>query len=159
MRTLITEYRGWEIFFDTDKEEFYTVSNKYDKDNIKKSFAATKKFIDDYIKSNFNFKPILVQSEPSIFRGTEIRKITGIRKDGDFMFEDKEGKPKRFSKYDERDYFLVNQDNDCLLENILALELQSKGIDSQIKELKEKLIKVDVRQIKEKFLNEKINDK
>ena len=159
MRTLITEYRGWEIFFDTDKEEFYTVSNEYDKDNIKKSFAATKKFIDDYIKSNFNFKPILVQNESSIYRDMEIRKITGIRKDGDFIFEDKEGNPKRFSKYDARDYFLVNQDNDYLFENIRALELQSKGIGSQIKELKEKLIKVDVRQIKEKLLNEKINDK
>ena len=78
MRTLITEYRGWEIFFDTDKEEFYTVSNEYDKDNTKKYFASTKKFIDDYIKENNEFKPILVQKQQSMYSDGEIIKLIGI---------------------------------------------------------------------------------
>ena len=112
MRTLITEYRGWEIFFDTDKEEFYTISNEYDKDITKKSFASTKKFVDDYIKENNSFKPILVQKEPSMFNNGEIIKLIGIRKDGDFMYEDKDGKKQRLSSYNEKDYFLINPEND-----------------------------------------------
>jgi hypothetical protein len=39
-----------EIYFDTDSEEFYTLSNQYDKENTKKSFASTKKYIDDLHK-------------------------------------------------------------------------------------------------------------
>jgi hypothetical protein len=50
-----------EIYFDTDSEEFYTLSNQYDKENTKKSFASTKKNIDDYIKENSSFKPVMVQ--------------------------------------------------------------------------------------------------
>lgn len=152
MRTLITNYRGWEIFFDTDREEFYTVSNEYDKDNTKKSFASTKKFIDDYIKENSNFKPILVQSMGSIFEDKKVIKLIGIRKDGDFMYEDANGDKKRLSRYDEGKYFLINPDNDYLFENIASLELQEKQISAQIKSLKEKVLKVDVKQIRENIL-------
>lgn len=155
MRTLITEYRGWEIFFDTDKEEFYTVSNEYDKDNIKKSFASTKKFIDDYIKENNEFKPILVQKEPSIFNNGEVIKLIGIRKDGDFMYEDKDGKKQRLSSYNEKDYFLINPENDEPFKRIAELEKKREEIGSEIKEIKKIIIKVDAKKIKQNILGNK----
>ncbi len=154
MRTLITEYRGWEIFFDTDKEEFYTVSNEYDKDNTKKTFASTKKFVDDYIKENNSFKPILVQKEPSMFNNGEIIKLIGIRKDGDFMYEDKDGKKQRLSSYNEKDYFLINPENDETFKKIAELEKKRDEIGSEIKELKKTIIKVDVKQVKKNLLGE-----
>ena len=154
MRTLITEYRGWEIFFDTNKEEFYTVSNEYDKDNSKKSFASTKKFIDDYIKENNEFKDILVQKEPSMFNNVEVIKLIGIRKDGDFMYEDKDGKKQRLSSYNEKDYFLINPENDEHFKKIAELEKKRDEIGSEIKEIKKKLIKVDVKQVKKNILGE-----
>jgi len=154
MRTLITEYRGWEIFFDTDKEEFYNISNQYDKDNVKKSFASAKKFIDDYIKENNQFKPILVQKEPSMFNDGGIIKLIGIRKDGDFMYEDKDGKKQRLSSYNEKDYFLINPENDIPFKKIAELEKSRDEIGSEIKEIKKTIIKVDVKQIKKNFLVE-----
>lgn len=155
MRTLITEYRGWEIFFDTEKEEFYTVSSQYDKDISKKSFASTKKFVDDYIKENNNFKPILVQKEPSIFNSGEIIKLIGIRKDGDFMYEDKDGVKHRLSSYSEKDYFLLNPENEEPFKKISELEKKREKIGDEIKEIKKTIIKVDVKQIKEKILSDK----
>lgn len=154
MRTLITEYRGWEIFFDTDKEEFYTISNEYDKDITKKSFASTKKFVDDYIKENNSFKPILVQKEPSMFNNGEIIKLIGIRKDGDFMYEDKDGKKQRLSSYNEKDYFLINPENDEPFKKIAELEKKRDEIGSEIKEIKKTIIKVDVKQVKKNLLGE-----
>lgn len=79
MRVEIANYRGWEISFDTDKEEFYCLSNEYDNDVNKKSFSASKKYIDDYIKLNKEFKPFFVTSKDS--RERKI-KIVGVRKDG-----------------------------------------------------------------------------
>ena len=152
MRTLITDYRGWEIFFDTDKEEFYTVSNEYDKDNTKKSFASTKKFIDDYIKENNEFKPVLVQKEESIYSDKVIIKLIGIRKDGKFMYEDKDGKKQQLSSYYESDYFLINPKNDESFEKINKLRIERDKIDSQIKEINKTIIKVDVKQIRENLL-------
>jgi hypothetical protein len=152
MKTLITEYRGWEIYFDTEKDEFYTISNEYDKDNTKKSFASTKKFIDDYIKDNNDFKPILVQNEPTMFYNAEIIRLIGIRKDGDFMYEDKNGKRKRLSSYNEKDYFLINHDNDSVFSKIKELEENRDLLHSEIKELRKSIIKVDVREIKKRIL-------
>ena len=154
MITLITEYRGWEIFFDTDKEEFYTVSNEYDKDNTKKYFASTKKFIDDYIKENNEFKPILVQKQQSMHSDGEIIKLIGIRKDGSFMYEDKNGKKQQLSKYNETDYFLINPENDEPFKKIAELEKRRDEIGSKIKEIKKTIIKVDVKQVKKNLLGE-----
>ena len=50
MKVQIENYRGWNIEFDTEKESFYCHSEQHDKDENKKSFASTKKWIDDFIK-------------------------------------------------------------------------------------------------------------
>ncbi len=152
MRKLITEYRGWEIFFDTDKEEFYTVSNEYDKDNTKKSFASTKKFIDDYIKENNEFKPILVQKQPSMYSDGEIIKLIGIRKDGKFMYEDKNGKKQQLSSYNETDYFLINPENDKAFKRINELSKEQDKISAEMKEINKIIIKVDVKQVRKNLL-------
>lgn len=154
MRTLITEYRGWEIFFDTDSEDFYTVSNEYDKQNTKKSFASTKKFIDDYIKDNNEFRTIVVQSLPSMFSKGYVLKLIGIRKDGRFMCEDEKGKKKQLSLYDETDYFLVNPENDKYFKELSELRKNREEIDSKIKETEKRVIKVDVKQIRKNLFGE-----
>ena len=154
MRTLITEYRGWEIFFDTNKEEFYTVSNEYDKDNTKKSFASTKKFIDDYIKENNNFKPILVQKQPSMYSDGKIIKLIGIRKDGKFMYEDEKGKKQQLSLYEETNYFLINPENDKAFKRISELSKEQDKITAEMKEIEKTIIKVDVKQLRKNMIGE-----
>ena len=152
MRILIEEYRGWEIFFDTDKEEFYTVSNEYDTDNTKKSFSSTKKYIDDFIKENNSFKPIFVQKERTTYDNANIIKLIAIRKDGDFMYENDKGQKKRLSSYEEKNYFLVNSENDVYFEQIEEIEKEREKLLSKINELRSKLIKVTVEEIKQKLL-------
>jgi hypothetical protein len=45
MKILIENYRKWEIYFDTDSEEFYTLSNQYDKENTKKVLHQQKNIL------------------------------------------------------------------------------------------------------------------
>jgi len=139
MRVLIETYRQWEIYFDTYKEDFYTVSNECDRDQTKRSYASTKKFIDDYIKENDTFRPFYVQR-----MYTDILKVIGVRKDGAFMYEDKDGKKKQFSKYDERNYFLVDEANDHIFEKLAFLNKKAENLKKEIIETEDKVIKVTV---------------
>lgn len=152
-RILIEEYRKWEIFFDTDKEEFYTVSNEFDKENVKKSYAATKKFIDDYIKDNFEFKPVQVQNLKTTYSNQRVMTLIGIRKDGLFMCEEK-GKKSQFSKYDEDSFFLVNEDNNVLFKEIEELMAERDAIDNKIKAVEKKVVKVTVADYRKLLQND-----
>ena len=154
MRILIENYRGWEIYFDTDKEEFYTVSNEYDKQETKRSYASSKKYIDDYIKSNNVFKPIKVQKMPTMFSEGKVITLIGIRKDKAFMYEDEEGRKQQLSSYDERDYFIVDSRNDVHFKRIAELAIERKRIDDEVNQIEKSVIKVDVKQIRQNFFNE-----
>lgn len=83
MKIVIENYRGWEIYFDTQKETFYAVLSEFDVDKTKQSFAAIKKSIDDYIKENVNFKPF--KAIVGGWGGYTIKEFVGIRKDLRFI--------------------------------------------------------------------------
>jgi len=152
MRILIENYRGWEIYFDTENEEFYTSSNQHDTDKVKKSYATTKKFIDDYIKENSEFKPIKVCQFPNHYRDYKEITLIGIRKDGDFMYED-DGQKCRLSSYNEKEYFLVNEANEPIMEQVNLINKQILELEQKVKELEATYIKVDVRQLKKELFN------
>ena len=154
MRVLIENYRAWEIYFDTDKEEFYTVSNEYDTQQTKKSYASAKKYIDDYLKENQNFKPIKVQKMSSIYSSGEVITLIGLRKDGAFMYEDAKCNKQQLSKYNESDYFLVNSENDPIFKELELLYKEEKELAAKIKYASSKVIKLDVKQIKRNLLGE-----
>lgn len=151
MKILIENYRGWEIYFNSDSEEFYTVSNEHDTEKVKKTFASTKKFIDDYLKDNLNFKPFIVESEGSAYSRKRTIKIIGIRKDGAFMYEDDKGEKAQLSKYDEKEYFLVNDENKPIFKEIEDLEEEGKKISLKIKSAKSRLVKVGLDVMREKY--------
>ena len=96
------DYRGWEILFKTDEETFMVKNLQDHFEKEKKTFGACKKFIDDYIKNNANFKPVWVQCLPDMFRGKTKLKIVGIRKDGRFVIENEKGENEQMSSYDEK---------------------------------------------------------
>lgn len=148
---LIEEYRGWEITFNKENEKFNAVSNEYDDEVDKKSFSATKAYIDDYIKKNQKFKPVMVQKMPNMFNGKNIIKLIGIRKDGRFMYEDSDGKKQQLSSYDENSYFLVDEENDAVFKEMNDLENQIKKLNDQKKALESKVIKVGILELKEKY--------
>lgn len=150
MNVKIEDYRGWEIYFNTDREDFYTVSNEYDHDQKKRSYSSIRKYIDDYIKDNFEFKPITVHRLGEVERPI---KIIGIRKDGRFVYEDKEGKKHQFSSYDEYSYFLVNDANESSFKELIKLKLDKKNIENTIKEIESKVIKFTVKEYREQLIN------
>lgn len=140
MKVELEEYRGWTISFDTEKESFYCHSDGYDKDDYRKSFSATKKFIDEFIKENEKFTPVWVEKKPSSYGWSKQKiKLIGIRKDGRFIYEDEQGEKRQLSDYYEEDYILYNPDNDKFRE--LSNELECK-IDLLRKEKESVLSKI-----------------
>lgn len=156
MRVLIETYRKWDIYFDTDEEGFYSHSDHYDREEKKRSYAAAKKSIDDYIKENAVFKPIMVQRLPDGWNRDNgaIIKLIGIRKDKAFMFENSKGEKRQMSSWDEEKYFLVNPDNDVHFQKIIELEAEKARISKEIKETEDKVIKIGIKIIREDYLEE-----
>lgn len=153
----ITTYRGWNIFFNINSETFYTVSEKFDSDQTKTSFASTKKFIDDFIKENDVFKPFWVEPKPgSIISGTGSHKkdqglkIIGIRKDKRFIAEDIDGLKIQISEYDEKDFILkVPENKDIFIKLKELTKLREETNQKYNKEIRELQDTVKVKTLKE----------
>jgi hypothetical protein len=140
MKVEIEIYRGWLISFNTEKETFYCHSEKWDKDENKKSFASTKKWIDDFIKDNEVFKPIWVETKPQVTTSHRKIKLIGIRKDGRFIYEDSKGEKHQLSDYDTKDYIIYDEENEKykiealkISEKIEALRLQKNETLKKVK--------------------------
>jgi hypothetical protein len=151
MKVKVDNYRGWDISFDTEKENFYAESNEYDREETKKSFAAAKKFIDEFIKENLNFKPVWVEETANACRNAIKVKLIGIRKDGRFVYEDKKGEKQQMSDWSEKDYILCNPDNDVFYRQIADCNARVKLIDEERKEIEAKIIRVGLAELKRKF--------
>jgi len=124
-KILIENYRGFDIEFDTNCEKFQCVATD---ENTKESssFAAVKKFVDDYKKANQDFSPFWVEFTPSgysSFKDNNL-KVIGIRKDGRFVAENKNGIQQQISDYDLNDYMLLKPENETGM--LLLQELESK---------------------------------
>jgi hypothetical protein len=139
MKVEIENYRGWSISFDTEKETFYCHSEQWDRDENKKSYASTKKFIDDFIKENQTFKPIWVETKPKAYGEKKI-KLIGIRKDGRFIYEDAKGEKRQLSDYSEKNYILYDEENEkykkeaeIIDEQMEVLRLQRNAVLENIK--------------------------
>lgn len=113
MEVKIENYRGWDISFNSEKETFFVESDEWDQKKEKRSFAACKTFVDEYLKANSEFKPIRIQHKTE---GTEIL-LTGIRKDMRFVYEEK-GEKKQLSDYYEDRYIVFSADNLPIFEEI-----------------------------------------
>lgn len=151
MKVQIETYRGWDITFDTDKETFIAVSSDYDNQETKRSYASIKKYIDEFIKENVNFTPVKVMRMSDMFNPTDIITLIGIRKDKAFMYEDKKGNKAQLSAYFEKDYFLVNPDNEPFFKEIEEIDEQIKALEEKRKEVKAKVIKVGLDEIRNKY--------
>jgi hypothetical protein len=147
MKTLIETYRGWEIFFDTEKEEFYTTSNEHDKEQTKKSYPACKKYIDDFIKDNVKFVPFYVVPVPERIRyKADKLKIVGIRKDNAYVYENSKGERVQFNSYNMTNYMLEDERNKPFIAEIEKLENKAEEIRQQIKEAEKKFFVKTLKQ-------------
>ena len=143
----IMQYKGWQISFETNVEKFYAISYNDDLQKEKASLSAAKKFIDEFIKDNQNFKPVKVRNMAGA-----VFTLIGIRKDGLFVCEDKEGKKETMSSYNEIAYFVVDSINDATFEQIESLQSERKAIGEKICNLETKLVKVTISELRKKIL-------
>lgn len=151
MTVKIEEYRGWDIYFNTDNETFCAQSFEYDRSETKKSFASAKKHIDDFIKENLEFKPIWIEVPESIHRRRSKIKLIGIRKDGRFVYEDKDGNKEQLLGYDEKDYILCNEANNHTYGQLEECKKRKSLIDEEMKVIESKIIKVGLGELKAKY--------
>jgi hypothetical protein len=135
MKVLIDNYRKFEINFDTDTDEFYSVSDYYDTEVKKKSFASSKKAIDDFIKANSEFKPFDVVPTYGNSSYKKAGKIIGIRKDKRFIIQYENGETGQVSEYDEKDYALPNEANEAIYAELNSIQLQIEGMKAKKDEL------------------------
>jgi hypothetical protein len=150
MNILIENYRGWEIFFNTDQEVFYSHCDKYDRDETKKTFSASKKFIDDYIKANFEFKPVRITNEDG-----KLATLTGIRKDKAFMAVDSgEETPYQISKYSEKNWFLEKEENEPIFKRTKEIYEETVRLDKERTALKKQLVKVNLVEYRKQITGE-----
>lgn len=154
MKIKIEDYRGWSIEFDTEKESFYCHSEQYDRDETKKSYSSVKKFIDDFIKDNFSFPRIQIQSKPSSWKDRNILTLIGIRKDGRFIYEDKKGEKKQLSDCDEEDYILYSEENDKHYDYADKLKEKIDQLMKEKKEILNNVIGVELVDFKKQLLSD-----
>jgi hypothetical protein len=141
-RILIEKYRNFEIYFDRNDETFYCVSDYYDTDQKKKSYASAKKAIDEYIKENTTFRPFYVHNCRSKSRGEQFPThsddnkilVTGIRRDGRFVSGDKQ-----ISEYDESNVYLAVPENEEVYKEFAPFLQERKRLE-QLRSAKEKNI-------------------
>jgi hypothetical protein len=98
MRISIDFYRGWEISFDTEDEKFLAMSEDYNRQEARGSFAAVKKWVDGFLKENEKFVPFDVHTWGRGRCGPTL-KVIGLRKDGRPATEDADGKKGQISDY------------------------------------------------------------
>ncbi len=152
MKVDIEQYRGWDILFDTDKETFSCYSNQWDRSESKQSFAATKKFIDDFIKDNNTFKTVWAESKPGAYNSDRKIKIIGIRKDGRLIYEDVKGEKKQLSDYNEKDYILYDKENEKHRIKSNEIQIEIDNLNKQKKLVEAKITGMELSEYKKQFI-------
>lgn len=104
-RVLVTNYRGFDIYIETDEGTFHVTGDDWQDAKDRKSLKACYTFIDQYLKDNQTFTPIEAMTLDAYGRGEfgEVVRFTGMRKDGRLVFEDGE----QLSSHEERHYLIL----------------------------------------------------
>ena len=146
MKIAIEEYRGFEISFNPDKEEFNGLSNIYDTELASKSFSAVKTKIDEYIKANNTFKPFWV-----VDINGEKTHVVGIRKDNRFMGE-KDGNRFQISDHYEKDYFVDNPDFEVDFAKKKDIQFKINHLYAEIREIEKRISGKTLGDVKKELL-------
>lgn len=154
MTVQIENYRGFDISFNPETETF-TFSLDDSKYNEKVSFGACKKLIDEYWKDNQSFEPFYVLKSSNMYDNADAMKIVGIRKDGRWVKENKDGTKEQVSDYHTGDWYLDTGHNRKVMGEMAILELQKDEIDAKKKEVQKKLSGETLKQLKNRYISPK----
>lgn len=150
MKTEVDNYRGYEIRFDSDNETFECDID--DSRSVKKSYSAVKKFLDDFIKDNSEFKPFKIECIPNRYNGKKgVIEVIGIRKDGRFIIKNGD-KQEQLSSYDIEKYMLFNPDNSTYWHELKECESQIDKIREIIKQIEAKFKIVTLKSVTDNYI-------
>ena len=139
MKTELDYYRGFRIYFDTDGEKFGVESDQYDTREDRKSFAACKKWVDEFLKENSAFqafKAVQVTSGRVSDRVT----VIGIRKDGRPATEDANGNKGQISDYRYRgEWYMHNAANEPVFAEITAFDKETERLEAARQNLRNEI--------------------
>lgn len=138
-RVLIKNYRGFDITFDMESEKFKCVITEDIAKEVS-SFAAVKKFIDDYKKENQGFEPFYAVSTPDSYSKAKKIKIVGIRKDRRFIYENENGSKEQLPNYVIKDFMLDLPENDALISELRVLDEQLREIEQSYRQKRKEII-------------------
>jgi hypothetical protein len=126
-KIFIENYRGFDIEFDTSNEKFTCIATE-EKTKESNSFTAVRKFVDDYKKTNQDFKPFWIESIPGKFNSDNQGKykVIGVRKDGRFVIENEKAEKDQLSDFYLSDYMLVKPENQDGMDKYRELEKESE---------------------------------
>lgn len=130
----IEEYRGFTIYFNKEEDKFICDHDAADVQGKKASYSAVKKFVDDFIKENDTFNPVLLQKRERWGGGAlqdDRAKLIGVRKDGRFVAEDEKGDKFQIGRYEMDRWVIFNEDN-------IEIEKEAREIEFQIDSLRKK---------------------
>lgn len=130
----IEEYRGFTIYFNKEEDKFICDHDAADVQGKKASYSAVKKFVDDFIKENDTFNPVLLQKRERWGGGAlqdDRAKLIGVRKDGRFVAEDEKGDKFQIGRYEMDQWVIFNEDN-------IEIEKEAREIEFQIDSLRKK---------------------
>lgn len=139
MKVTIETYRGFEIYFDTNTEKFQCeVGDEKSKESA--SYPAVKKYIDDYLKDNSNFKPFWIVGNPTSYRNKEHLKVIGVRKDGRYIAEGELGIKRQISDFSLSDYILKYPENDNAFKQLEELLKEEERLRGEIMQRRKDII-------------------
>ncbi len=146
----ISEYRGWYISFDTEEEKFHCMSERWDQQEARGSYAAVKKFIDEFIKNNSEFKPL------KVFRmglhGKEMFTVVGVRKDGRLVATDAKGQKDQIGDYQLNNYFINDPETESIMADIEKAYKANQATHTALREQEKRLAPFALKWYAEKHI-------
>lgn len=143
MSILISTYKGFKIFFNPNSERFESILTE-DMSKESASFKAIKKQIDDYVKTNYQFKPFYIITSPTkTYSEVTEYKVIGINSYKHYIVEDSSKNVSTLSNYNLDEYVLKIDSNSPFHEELKAIRNEERiyinNVKSKIKEIVSKM--------------------
>lgn len=139
-RILIETYRDWDIWYDKEAEEFIAEDGVNEDGKGRNSLSNARKFVDDFRKANAEFKPFKIINFEGwgTDKGTEAT-VVGMRKDARFVAERANGERFQLSDYDASKWALPNPENEPILKEIKAIEVEADAVRRKLSDANKRL--------------------
>lgn len=160
MKTKVDDYKGFEIYFDTDDGKF--IIEGCDRQDTKPSYNSAKKFVDNFLKENNMFPEFKLTSNPRKHGwGRKDVIVQGLHGNGNLLAYDEEKQEKfQLTTYNWDDYIFVDDLKSCGYDSDKVERLEAKleklrlEVRAEIRKEEDKLpdnTKEKIKQIIEEF--------